>query len=56
MGELHLPIHFSYSFFMNMMLTYTHPFLPRMHYIHPLLVTQLEMPNDVDSGNADKMS
>eukprot|EP01018_Ginkgo_biloba_P031831 Gb_33902 [translate_table: standard] len=42
MGELHLAVRFSCSSLVNMMHMYTHPLLPKMHYLHPLSVSQLE--------------
>lgn len=42
MGELQLAIRFSSSSLLNMMYTYSRPLLPKMHYLHPLSVTQLE--------------
>lgn len=42
MGELHLAVRFTCSSLMNMMQIYTQPLLPKMHYLHPLSVTQLE--------------
>jgi len=42
MGELQLAIRFSCSSLLNMMLTYSRPLLPKMHYLHPLSVVQLD--------------
>lgn len=42
MGELHLAVRFTCSSLMNMMHIYTQPLLPKMHYLHPLSVSQLE--------------
>eukprot|EP01018_Ginkgo_biloba_P034391 Gb_34570 [translate_table: standard] len=42
MGELQLAVRFSCSSFLNMMHIYSRPLLPKMHYLHPLSVTQLE--------------
>lgn len=42
MGELQLAIRFSCSSLLNMMCTYSRPLLPKMHYLHPLSVAQLE--------------
>lgn len=42
MGELHLAVRFTCSSLMNMMHIYTTPLLPKMHYLHPLSVGQLE--------------
>lgn len=43
MGELHLAIRFSCTSMANMMFIYSRPLLPKMHYVRPLTVTQLEM-------------
>ncbi|KAJ0645928.1 putative C2 domain, phosphoribosyltransferase, C2 domain superfamily [Helianthus annuus] len=43
MGELHLAIRFSSTSMMNMMYTYSKPLLPRMHYVRPLTVVQLDL-------------
>ncbi|KVH97232.1 FT-interacting protein 1-like [Cynara cardunculus var. scolymus] len=43
MGELHLAIRFSSTSMMNMMYMYSRPLLPKMHYVRPLTVVQLEM-------------
>ncbi|KAL7606326.1 hypothetical protein Lser_V15G15826 [Lactuca serriola] len=43
MGEIHLAIRFSSTSMMNMMLMYSKPLLPKMHYVRPLTVVQLEM-------------
>ncbi|KAA8520613.1 hypothetical protein F0562_014869 [Nyssa sinensis] len=43
MGELHLAIRFSYTSMVNMMFIYSKPLLPKMHYVRPLTVMQLEM-------------
>ncbi|XP_047956019.1 FT-interacting protein 4-like [Salvia hispanica] len=42
MGELHLAVRFSCSSYLNMLHKYTHPLLPKMHYVHPLSVMQLD--------------
>eukprot|EP00249_Psilotum_nudum_P008498 c21321_g1_i1 orf=242-2542(-) len=42
MGELELAVRFSCSSFLNMMNCYSQPLLPKMHYLHPLGVAQLE--------------
>lgn len=42
MGELHLAVRFSCSSLVNMMHMYTVPLLPKMHYLHPFSVGQLE--------------
>lgn len=43
MGELHLAIRFSCTSVVNMMSLYSRPLLPKMHYIRPLSVLQLDM-------------
>ncbi|KAL1539599.1 FT-interacting protein 3 [Salvia divinorum] len=43
MGELHLAVRFSSSSYLNMLHKYTHPLLPKMHYVHPLSVMQLDV-------------
>jgi hypothetical protein len=42
MGELHLAVRFSCSNMGNMLHMYTMPLLPKMHYLQPLGVSQLE--------------
>ncbi|KAJ0110863.1 hypothetical protein Patl1_01665 [Pistacia atlantica] len=42
MGELHLAVRFSCSNMVSMLHMYTMPLLPKMHYVHPLAVNQLE--------------
>ncbi|XP_031501785.1 FT-interacting protein 3-like [Nymphaea colorata] len=42
MGELHLALRFSCSSMANMLHIYSWPLLPKMHYTHPLSVSQLE--------------
>ncbi|CAN1307197.1 FT-interacting protein 4 [Linum perenne] len=42
MGEIHLAIRFTCSSLLNMMHMYSQPLLPKMHYIHPLTVSQLD--------------
>ncbi|KAJ7297142.1 hypothetical protein O6H91_08G112600 [Diphasiastrum complanatum] len=42
MGEIELAIRFSCKSLLNVMQVYFQPPLPRMHYLHPLGVTQLE--------------
>ncbi|GAV74158.1 C2 domain-containing protein/PRT_C domain-containing protein [Cephalotus follicularis] len=42
MGELHLAVRFSCANMVNMLHMYTMPLLPKMHYVHPLSVNQLE--------------
>ncbi|XP_039142140.1 FT-interacting protein 7-like [Dioscorea cayenensis subsp. rotundata] len=43
MGEVQLAVRFTCSSLLNMMYMYSQPFLPKMHYLHPLSVTQLDM-------------
>ncbi|KAI4326967.1 hypothetical protein L6164_019476 [Bauhinia variegata] len=43
MGELHLAIRFSCTSFANMLYLYSRPLLPKMHYIRPFSVMQLDM-------------
>ncbi|KAL8543691.1 hypothetical protein ACS0TY_004311 [Phlomoides rotata] len=43
MGELHLALRFSCTSFPNMMYVYSRPLLPKMHYIRPFTVMQLDM-------------
>ncbi|KAH7517466.1 hypothetical protein FEM48_Zijuj09G0067900 [Ziziphus jujuba var. spinosa] len=42
MGELHLAVRFSCANVANMLHMYTMPLLPKMHFVHPLSVNQLE--------------
>ncbi|KAK4608281.1 hypothetical protein RGQ29_001906 [Quercus rubra] len=42
MGEIQLAVRFSCSSLINMLHIYSHPLLPKMHYIHPLSVIQLD--------------
>ncbi|CAG7905411.1 unnamed protein product [Brassica rapa] len=42
MGEIHLAVRFTCSSLLNMMYMYSVPLLPKMHYIHPLTVSQLD--------------
>ncbi|XP_058101412.1 FT-interacting protein 3 [Magnolia sinica] len=42
MGELHLAVRFSCANMANMLHMYTWPLLPKMHYIRPLTVNQVE--------------
>ena len=42
MGEIHLAVRFTCSSLLNMMHTYSQPLFPKMHYIHPLTVSQLD--------------
>lgn len=43
MGEIHLAIRFSSTSLVNMMYIYSRPLLPKMHYVRPLTVMQLDM-------------
>ncbi|KAF5729987.1 multiple C2 and transmembrane domain-containing protein 2 [Tripterygium wilfordii] len=43
MGELHLAIRFSCTNFVNMLYQYSRPLLPKMHYVRPFSVMQLDM-------------
>ncbi|KAL7160117.1 hypothetical protein ABFS83_01G072400 [Erythranthe nasuta] len=43
MGELHLALRFSCTSFANMLYTYSRPLLPKMHYVRPFTVVQLDM-------------
>ncbi|KAL4391529.1 hypothetical protein AHAS_Ahas03G0254200 [Arachis hypogaea] len=43
MGELHLAIRFSCTSFTNMMYLYSKPLLPKMHYVRPFSLMQLDM-------------
>lgn len=42
MGEVQLAVRFSCTSYLNMLYKYTHPLLPKMHYIHPISVAQLD--------------
>ncbi|EYU46304.1 hypothetical protein MIMGU_mgv1a001691mg [Erythranthe guttata] len=42
MGEIQLAVRFSCASYLNLLQKYTHPLLPKMHYVHPLSVAQLE--------------
>ncbi|KAL4586063.1 hypothetical protein LXL04_010694 [Taraxacum kok-saghyz] len=42
MGELHLAIRFSTTSMFDMMMMYSKPLLPKMHYVRPLKVEELE--------------
>jgi len=42
MGEIQLAVRFTCSSLLNMMHLYSHPLLPKMHYLHPLTVSQLD--------------
>jgi len=41
-GEVQLAVRFTSSSFINMLYMYSQPLLPKMHYIHPLSVIQLD--------------
>ncbi|KAL2552981.1 C2 calcium/lipid-binding plant phosphoribosyltransferase family protein [Forsythia ovata] len=43
MGELHLAIRFSCTSMSNMMCLYSRPLLPKMHYVRPLTMMQLDI-------------
>ncbi|XP_059661767.1 multiple C2 domain and transmembrane region protein 7 [Cornus florida] len=43
MGEVHLAIRFSCTSFVNMLHIYSRPLLPKMHYVRPFTVMQLDM-------------
>ncbi|KAK4488275.1 hypothetical protein RD792_004022 [Penstemon davidsonii] len=43
MGELHLALRFSCTSFPNMLYVYSRPLLPKMHYVRPFTVIQLDM-------------
>ncbi|KAJ4711670.1 C2 domain-containing protein [Melia azedarach] len=42
MGEIQLAVRFTCSSFANLLQTYSQPLLPKMHYINPLSVYQIE--------------
>ncbi|KAH7684325.1 Peroxin domain-containing protein [Dioscorea alata] len=42
MGEVQLAVRFTCASLLNMMHMYSQPLLPKMHYLHPLSVTQLD--------------
>ncbi|XP_057953530.1 FT-interacting protein 3 [Malania oleifera] len=42
MGEIQLAVRFTCSSLINMLHIYSHPLLPKMHYIYPLSVIQLD--------------
>ncbi|KAL5719588.1 FT-interacting protein 3 [Ranunculus cassubicifolius] len=42
MGEIQLAVRFSCTSTLNMMYIYSQPLLPKMHYLHPLSVIQLD--------------
>ncbi|KAE8813576.1 Multiple C2 and transmembrane domain-containing protein 1 [Hordeum vulgare] len=43
MGEVQLAVRFTCSSLVNMMQLYSQPLLPKMHYVYPLSVTQLDV-------------
>ncbi|KAM7528896.1 hypothetical protein LguiB_032306 [Lonicera macranthoides] len=43
MGEVQLAVRFSCSSYTNMLHKYTQPILPKMHYVHPLSVIQMDI-------------
>lgn len=43
MGELHLAIRFSSTSLINTLYQYSRPLLPKMHYVRPLTVMQLDL-------------
>lgn len=43
MGELHLAIRFSSTSLVNMLYLYSRPLLPKMHYVRPIPVLQVDM-------------
>ncbi|KAI8574330.1 hypothetical protein RHMOL_Rhmol01G0346000 [Rhododendron molle] len=43
MGELHLAVRFSCANMMNVLHSYARPLLPKMNYVHPLSVNQLDI-------------
>ncbi|KAL8144598.1 hypothetical protein AgCh_002967 [Apium graveolens] len=42
MGEIQLAVRFTCSSLLNMMSMYSQPLLPKMHYVYPLSITQLD--------------
>lgn len=42
MGELQLAVRFTCLSIMNTIYLYGHPLLPKMHYLHPFTVNQLD--------------
>lgn len=42
MGEIQLAVRFSCTSLFNTLQKYTHPLLPKMHYVHPLSLRELE--------------
>ncbi|KOM37190.1 hypothetical protein LR48_Vigan03g057100 [Vigna angularis] len=47
MGEVQLVVRFTSLFVIHMLFMYTQPLLPKMHYIHPLFVIQLDSLRDL---------
>ncbi|XAR60423.1 hypothetical protein NMG60_11033792 [Bertholletia excelsa] len=43
MGEIQLAVRFSCTSFFNMLYKYSQPLLPKMHYVHPLSIIQIDM-------------
>nr|CAD1830756.1 unnamed protein product [Ananas comosus var. bracteatus] len=43
MGELHLAVRFSSTSFVGMMSMYARPLLPKMHYVRPLMLFQIDV-------------
>ncbi|XP_030946638.1 FT-interacting protein 7-like [Quercus lobata] len=43
MGELHLAIRFTCTSFVNMLYQYSRPLLPKMHYVRPFGIMQVDM-------------
>ncbi|KAH6767723.1 Calcium-dependent lipid-binding plant phosphoribosyltransferase family protein [Perilla frutescens var. hirtella] len=41
MGEVHLAVRYSCTSYFNMLSKYADPLLPKMHYVHPISVSQL---------------
>lgn len=41
-GEVQLAVRFSCTSFVNMLHKYTQPLLPKMHYVHPLSIIQID--------------
>ncbi|XP_071734827.1 FT-interacting protein 3-like [Rutidosis leptorrhynchoides] len=42
MGEVHLAVRFSCTSYINMLYKYSQPILPKMHYVHPLSISETE--------------
>ncbi|KAK1402733.1 FT-interacting protein 1-like [Heracleum sosnowskyi] len=43
MGEVQLAVRFSCTSYVNMLSKYSQPILPKMHYVHPLSVIQMDI-------------